>query len=101
MLPALENTFCLPRKSFWVVVQPILVEIDEKLYYFEGVIHPPLCSLAQNKCNKDQNWSEKSKILCGATIWVCMIVHKNQGILTEPVSMRESGGSPQGREKKI
>jgi hypothetical protein len=35
--------------------EPILVEVDGNLYYFDGVIQPLFCSLAQNKWNNDQN----------------------------------------------
>jgi hypothetical protein len=46
------------------------------IYYFKGITQPPWSSLAQNKCNNDQNWSDKFKILCGFIIWVCMLAQK-------------------------
>ena len=35
--------------------EPFFMEVHGKLYYFEGVVQPTFSSLAQNKCNKDQN----------------------------------------------
>jgi hypothetical protein len=45
--------------NFYVVShmpsEPSLMEVDEKLYYFEGVIESPFSGAAQNKCDKYQN----------------------------------------------
>ena len=57
--------------------EPVLVEVDGKIYFFQSVTWPLFSILAQNKYNNGQNWSNKSKILRGVMLWACMHVEKN------------------------
>ena len=56
--------------------EPVLVMVDGKIYYFQVITWPLFSSLAQNKCNNGRNWSDKSKILRWAMIWVCVHAKK-------------------------
>jgi len=53
-------------------MEPVLIEVDGKLSYFEGVTDPPILILAINKFSKYLFRSEKYKIHYGAILWAFM-----------------------------
>ena len=52
------------------------VEVDEKIYWVQDVMHPLLSHSAQRKYNNNKNEQKKPKIMCGALIWVYMLAKK-------------------------
>ena len=52
------------------------VEVNEKIYWVQNVIHPLLSHSAQKKIYITKKSSEKPQILFGALIWVYMLAKK-------------------------